>query len=302
MNKALLVGYGSIGRKHCVVLTENFNFTVDIVTKQKIDNYLCFKGLSDVNSLDQYDYYLITSPTQLHYEQLVYLNSKLDNKKIFVEKPVYNVPHSLKLKNQVFIGYNLRYAFVMDELKRLIDTDTVLFIQSYVGQYLPTWRKNIDYRSSYSASKKQGGGVLLDLSHELDYIQYLCGSITEINAYNKKISDLEIDSDDMVTAIAKTSKGTIVNVTMDYISKQTMRYCLVHLRDKTIYVDFIRSVLNISDKAGNMYSIRIEKEIENYSYRYMHEEILDDNSVQKKVCTYSEAMTIVDLIARIKGE
>lgn len=301
MTKALLIGYGSIGRRHCTVLTENFNFTVDIVTSQVVNNHLCFKSLSDVRSLDQYDYYLITSPTRLHYEQLEYLNNQLDNKKIFVEKPVYNVPHSLKPKNQVFIGYNLRYTFIMNELKRLIGKESVLFIQSYVGQYLPTWRKNIDYRSSYSASKKQGGGVLLDLSHELDYIQYLCGAISEISSYNEKISDLEIDSDDIFTAIAKTSSGTVVNVTMDYISKHTMRYCIVHLYDKTLYADFISGILTVSDKAGNKHSICAEKEIENYSYRYMHEEILDDSRSLKKVCMYDEAVNIVNLIAKIKG-
>ena len=302
MSKALLIGYGSIGRRHCAILTENFNFTVDIVTHQKIDNHLCFKSVSDVRSLDQYDYYLITSSTQLHYEQLEYLNNQLDNKKIFVEKPVYNVPHSLKPKNQVFIGYDLRYSFVMDELKRLIGKEPVLFIQSYVGQYLPTWRKNIDYRNSYSASKKQGGGVLLDLSHELDYIQYLCGTISDISSYNEKISDLEIDSDDIFTAIAKTSNGTIVNVTMDYISKHTMRYCIVHLYDKTIYADLITGAITISDKAGNKYTIHTEREIENYSYRCMHEEILDDSRLQKKVCTYCEAIAVVKLIAKIQGE
>lgn len=302
MSKALLIGYGSIGRRHCAILTENFNFTVDIVTKQKIERHRCFQYLFDVDILDQYDYYLITSPTQLHYEQLEYLNTMLDNKKIFVEKPVYSIPHFLKIKNLVYIGYNLRYTSVMGELKRLIAKEHILFIQSYVGQYLPTWRKNIDYRNSYSALKKQGGGVLLDLSHELDYIQYLCGTISDINCYNEKVSDLEIDSDDIFTAIAKTVNGTIVNVTMDYISKHAMRYCIVHLYHKTIYADFMTGAITISDKAGNKYTIHIESEIENYSYRYMHEDILDDSRLQKKVCTYREAMAVVELIAKIQGE
>ncbi|QOW61707.1 Gfo/Idh/MocA family protein [Treponema pedis] len=300
MNKALLIGYGSIGRRHTKILQEKFNFQVDIVTNQHVENHRCFKKLIDVSNINFYDYFLITSPTNLHYEQLVYLNTYLNGKKIFVEKPIFDVPHSVNLNNFVFVGYDLRYSFIIDELKKIIKTRSVMFIQAYVGQYLPTWRKNIDYRDSYSASQKRGGGVLLDLSHELDYIQYLCGSITEIRSYNDKISDLEIDSDDIFTAIAKTETGTIVNVTMDYISKQTMRYCIIHLNDKTIYADFISNSIKVVSIDGAVHTIACENEMENYSYWNMHYDILGSDQLDKKACSFNEAASIMKLVHDIR--
>lgn len=300
MNKALLIGYGSIGRRHTEILDKLFNFQVDIITKQNIKNYNCFKSLDIINNLDSYDYYLITSPTHLHYEQLLYLNTHLTNKKIFVEKPIFNTSHSLEIKNFIYVGYNLRYTFVVDKLKKIIGKEKILFIQSYVGQYLPTWRKNIDYKNSYSASKKQGGGVLLDLSHELDYIQYLCGNITEIKSYNEKISNLKIDSDDIFTAVGKIKTGTIFNVTMDYISKQTMRYCIIHLKQKTIYADFIKNLIRVSTVDNMQYTISCQKEIDNYSYYNMHYDILNSNNVNGKICNYDSAISIVKIIENIR--
>ena len=302
MKRALLIGYGSIGRRHTEILVHRLNFQVDIVTKQNVEGHQCFKDLSDVADIENYDYYLITSPTNLHYDQLKFLNGKLDNKIIFIEKPLFDVPYYLDLKNSVFIGYDLRYSFVLNELKKNIDSESVLFIQAYVGQYLPTWRKNIDYRSSYSASKKRGGGVLLDLSHELDYIQFLCGKITDIKSYNDKISNLEIDSDDIFTAVGKTVSGTVVNVTMDYISKQTMRYCIVHLQNRTLYADFIRNFVKVTEIDGMTYTVHCETEPDNYSYYTIHSEILDPNISEKKVCSYDEALSIVNLIKKTRKE
>ena len=119
MKKALLIGYGSIGRRHTEILVHRLNFQVDIVTKQNVEGHQCFKDLSDVADIENYDYYLITSPTNLHYDQLKFLNGKLDNKIIFIEKPLFDVPYYLDLKNSVFIGYDLRYSFVLNELKKI---------------------------------------------------------------------------------------------------------------------------------------------------------------------------------------
>ena len=43
------------------------------------------------------------------------------------------------------------------------------------NSFLPNWRSNRDYRKSSSLKKVEGGGVLLELSHEIDYIRNLFG-------------------------------------------------------------------------------------------------------------------------------
>ncbi len=89
--KVLIIGYGSIGKRHYEILSSLKNINcVDIVTKQNIQNIKSFQKLSDINNLDIYDYFVISSETSKHYEQLKYVCKNVKNKKILVEKPLYD--------------------------------------------------------------------------------------------------------------------------------------------------------------------------------------------------------------------
>ena len=98
----------------------------------------------------------------------------------------------------------------------------------YAGQYLPHWRPNIDYRDSYSSKKSQGGGVLLDLSHEIDYLNWLLDGTEEVMAVGGKLSALEIDSDDLYQISLKTKKCDLVQVELNYIDKVLRRYIIIN--------------------------------------------------------------------------
>ena len=73
---------------------------------------------------------------------------------------------------------------------------TIYTIHVEAGQFLPSWRPNSDYRNTVSASKELGGGVMTELSHELDYISWIFGKPTWVNAQNGKISNLEVNVED----------------------------------------------------------------------------------------------------------
>ena len=81
---------------------------------------------------------------------------------------------------------------VKNFLKRKIRLKKIWNVNIFCGSYLPNWRSNIDYRKSASAKKHLGGGVLLDLSHELDYVQWLFGKIVIEHCKSKKLSNLNI--------------------------------------------------------------------------------------------------------------
>ena len=163
------------------------------------------------------------STCQPQYEQLAYLELHVNDKLIFCEKPLFETYRQLDIsQNRVYVGYVLRFHPLVQKMKTLLENEKIISVHAYCGQYLPTWRKEVDYKTTYSAKKAEGGGVLLDLSHEIDYIQWLFGTMREVQSYQLKISDLEIDSDDCVTCIAKTSHNMIVSVSMDYISKVTL--------------------------------------------------------------------------------
>jgi CMP-N,N'-diacetyllegionaminic acid synthase len=115
------------------------------------------------------------------------------NKIILVEKPLFHKYKNISLKkNKIFVNYNLRFNPVISFLRKIKNKNSFYSANLSCSSYLPDWRKNRNYIQTYSAKKVMGGGVLLDLSHEIDYIQSIFGKINNIE-YAKilKISDLK---------------------------------------------------------------------------------------------------------------
>ena len=167
------------------------------------------------------------------------------------------------------------------------------------GQYLPSWRPNTKYQDSYSAKKNEGGGVLLDLSHEIDYVQWLFGKIKEIKSYQVKISDLEIDSDDLTMLIGKTNQDIFVNISIDYISKMTHRKLMVETLNNSYELDFISNKLikkNKLDEEESFDALNLER---NYMFEKMHQSILTN---KKNVCDYKNALSVMDTITIIQKQ
>lgn len=297
----LIIGYGSIGKRHEEVLS-GFNKTesIDIVTKQTLEGKKTFLCLEDVSDLTIYDYFVIASETNKHYEQLKYLESKVFQKLIFCEKPLFETKKELKIENnKVFVGYVLRFYPLLQKLKLLLTNEDILSANVLCGQYLPTWRPNTDYKNCYSSKKSEGGGVLLDLSHEIDYVQWLFGKIKVLNSVQVKISDLEMDSDDFTTFIGQSDKGTIVNVSIDYISKIVQRKLLVHTMEHTYELDFIKNKLIGSNKSGLEEDYSFEHLDRNYMFEKMHRSILVDKTY---ACSYQEALEVMETIFTIQEQ
>lgn len=299
--KVLIIGYGSIGRRHEEVLSSFDEIkSIELVTKQSIDNKKTFNDINQVNDLASYDYFVIASETHKHYEQLKYLEANVRDKIIFCEKPLFEINKDLKIeKNLVFVGYVLRFHPMLQKLKSFLENEKVISVNVNCGQYLPTWRQNTDYRNSYSAKKDEGGGVLLDLSHEIDYVQWLFGTMQEIKSYQLKISDLEIDSDDLTTFIGKTDKEVIVNLSIDYISKITYRRVLIHTLNATYELDFIKNSFIQKDKVGAEQVYTFANLERNYMFEQMHKSIL---SHKESACSYEDGLKVMKSISVIQEQ
>lgn len=299
--KVLIIGYGSIGRRHHeVLLKSQIVKEIYLVTKQKIEEQISFKALEDISDLNVYDYFVIASETNKHFVQLHYLEERVVGKVILCEKPLFETKKALHVKNNsVFVGYVLRFHPLLQKLKVCLKDATILSANVMCGSYLPHWRTNIDYRDSYSAKKDQGGGVLLDLSHEIDYIQSLFGKVIALKSYQMKVSDLEIDSDDLVVAIGKTSKDTVINFSIDYISKIPHRKILVTTNDKSFELDFINNSLIQRDKFGVEEKYAIPELERNYMFECMHDSILSKGCL---ACTFDEGMEVMEVIASIQKD
>ncbi len=299
--KVLIIGYGSIGKRHEKVLLEiDYINSIDIVTKQKLEKKQTFNNLKDVKNISSYDYYIISSETSKHYDQLLFLENKLENKIIFCEKPLFNSKKDLTIKNNtVLVGYNLRFHPLLIKLNELLKNERILFSNIVCGQYLPTWRVNTNYKNSYSAKKELGGGVLLDLSHEIDYIHHLFGKLSDIKSFQVKISDLDINSDDLTTFIAKSNKDIYVNLTIDYISKITQRRMFIHTIENTYELDFINNTLIKKNKNGISQDYSSKSLERNNIIKSMHNSIIKNKGI---ACTYKEAQEVMNTILIIQEQ
>ncbi|MFA6196769.1 MAG: Gfo/Idh/MocA family oxidoreductase [Sulfurimonas sp.] len=299
--KVLIIGYGSIGKRHYEVLSHFKEIeTIDIVTKQELCNQKTFLSLDAVDVLDSYDYIVISSETNKHYEQLSYLEKHVKNKIIFCEKPLFETDRTLDIENNtVHVGYVLRFHPLLQRLKELLKNETILSATANCGQYLPIWRPNTDYTKSYSAKKDQGGGVLLDLSHEIDYVEWLFGHLIDVKSYQKKISDLEIDSDDFTTLIGVTDTNVVVNIAVDYISKITHRTLHVNTIENSYTLDFINATLKQSNKNSleQIYSFSNLKK--NHLFERMHKSILEQENI---CCNYTQAKNVMQTIKKVQDQ
>lgn len=298
--QVLIIGYGSIGKRHAQILSSFPSISsITVVTRQLTDDFLSYPDLQSVPFLDHYDYIVIASETSLHYDHLMFFEQHTADKIILVEKPLFNRYQTvLTPKNKIFVAYNLRFHPMIQKLKELLSDQKILTANVIAGQYLPDWRPDRAYQETYSAKNEAGGGVLLDLSHELDYIRFLFGPLIHVEAANKKVSTLEIDSDDIVTGIGVTDTGVLVNFTMDYLSKIPIRKIFIQTESLTLIADLINLSLETSVEtfpSDHFSRIAYDK---NDSYSAMHQELLSLTFFD--VCTLDEALQTMQTIEAIR--
>jgi hypothetical protein len=133
------------------------------------------------------------------------------------------------------VGYNLRFSPSLQCFRQLLSEGIIgksLSVRSEVGQYLPSWRPESDYRQGVSARKELGGGALLELSHEIDYLRWIFGEVDWVRATLSQQSKLEIDVEDSVHLTLgfrsnSDKKQLIGTLNLDFIRHDHTRTCTV---------------------------------------------------------------------------
>lgn len=296
---ALVIGYGSIGKRHAELLNEMSEIShVKILSNQSGLPFETIKSLEEIPGLNP-DYIIISSITALHYEQLAFLEKNLKGKKILVEKPLFDAFKDLEVKNnQVFVGYTLRCHPLLRLIREKIVNKEIWSANIFCGGYLPEWYTKKDYRKSYSASKKAGGGVLLDISHELDYINWLCGRIEPEFTKNKKISNLEIDSDDFLLLSGYTERDVHVNISLNYFTRKSVRQIIIDGEGISLNADLLRNTITIHDD-GISSDYSWPNFSKNDMYITQHKELLLNETFW--LCNYEEGQETMRLIEKIRS-
>ncbi len=294
--KIFIYGYGSIGARHAHIASACKANVTCISTKKELP----FNFTQNIHTLisenNIFNLAIIATPTALHAAHLQEVLLTHTNK-ILVEKPLFSSAKETYAfteteKKCIFIAYNLRFHPMIQRVKTLLEQQKILAIQAQVGQYLPTWRPNADYRNCYSAKKNLGGGVLRDLSHELDLVSYLAGTWEKTVALGGKESQLEIDSEDTVSILSSHTHCPQVTIHLDYLQNPARRHMLIIVENGSFYLDFITNTLSYGTIVEHF---EVERDT---TYDAQMRAFLSDNT--HTACTFEQGLEIVKYIDAIE--
>ncbi|HEU5068309.1 MAG TPA: Gfo/Idh/MocA family oxidoreductase [Sphingomicrobium sp.] len=254
--RAMIFGTGSIGRRHVASLRAIDPGAEFLIVRRsgESDDFSRRLGAQVVRTAVEgidagIDLAVIATPSDLHFEPLT--AALAAGIPTFVEKPVVISHGDLDVLERVAettlvptqVGCVLRFLPASSVLKQWLDegrAGKVVRATFDVGQYLPDWRPHQDYRTSYSADSKRGGGVIFDLVHELDLAVYLFGDCRLAAAIAARNSRLELACEDTALLALRAQDGILVSVALDYVSRAPTRSIRIIGDEATLSLDFIR--------------------------------------------------------------
>lgn len=292
--KALVVGFGSIGRRHARLLSSS-GFEVSLVTRQATAPFRTFTSIDSALSNAQYEYAIIATPTSQHLDGLCMLRSGGHVGRVLVEKPLCT-ERQLEIVDEktcdrdlnTFVGYNLRFHPIARAAEEFIEQNRVLVARFDALLHLPSWRVNVDYSNSSSAADTLGGGVLRDLSHELDLIQKWFGPVNVGYSNSQRLSDLKIQTDDYFAGHFVSGSNVQIGVCLSY-------FCSRPIRKMTLIGDcdvFVADWLEGWFCSGG--EITRTTGLDDSSYVAMHQAVLNGDSL--RLCSVAEAKRVVEMI------
>lgn len=291
--KILIIGYGSVGTRHARILGE-LGCQVAIVSRREVDFEPRFPSVAAALAEFQPETVLIANRTNEHHQTLLELIDHNFRGTLLIEKPLFDLPQHIPAHNlaQVYVTYNMRFHPLIQRLRELLKGERILSVQAYVGQYLPNWRPQQNYRDSYSARRHFGGGALRDLSHELDFLLWLLGSWQRVTALGGQHSHLEIDSDDVFAIAMATEHCPVVTVQLNYLDRIAHRDILVNTDHHTIRADLFKGIIIVDQEKQEF---AYERDL---TYRRQHEALLRGDF--SDMCTVEEGVEVVRLIAAVE--
>lgn len=266
-SRILICGFGSIGRRHFDVIRCNWpHVEVSIFSQNafsrynnNLDNFQVFTSIEQAIAwMPQAA--IISSPASLHLQQAIALSEA--RIPFLLEKPVgtgleapadWNKLIRLSKNLPILVGYVLRhdpcFTFIDKGLKEGRFGD-VLECDFYCGSWLPEWRPERDYRQCVSAQLSQGGGALLELSHELDLALSLLGPIGVHSALLSNSGLLDIDVEDQVQILASSANHVISSIRLNFCTNPPRRHVTLRSTKGEVFWNLIENSVDYADKSS----------------------------------------------------
>ena len=292
--KALVVGQGSIGKRHKAVL-QSMGLTVGTVSAHLPLSKTNFANMTSAVKNWQPHYVVVANDTAAHFDSVKSLSAIGFKGKLLIEKPIFSSvncnldPSSFE---SLAVGYHLRQHPYIQMLRDEISEERLCSVNLYVGQNLKSWRTERPYTESYSASSTRGGGVLNDLSHELDLCLWLFGPWRRAVCHLGRRSNLKIDCDDSAQIVLEMESGVSVVIDLNYIDHISQRWMLVNGDRNSWHLDFRAGSFRREGYAGSKNkSVRLGS---NELYEKLHTKAL--TRADQTLCDYRSALESLKLI------
>lgn len=259
--KILVVGCGSIGARHIRNLKELRVGEIaacdtDESRLSAVTAELSLKEVyTDLGSAlgKGYEAVLVCTPPSTH---IAIAKKALEHgSNIFIEKPLSHtldgvddlIKQASRKKRVLSVGYNFRFHPGLKMVKDSVaknEVGTVLTVRAQFGQYLPDWRPWQDYTKSYTARSDLGGGIILDGSHEIDYLRWLLGEVREVSCFAGNPKSLETETEGIAGILLRFESGCIGEVHLDYVRPGYARNCEIVGERGVIRWDFKSSTVD----------------------------------------------------------
>ena len=233
--KFLIAGLGSIGRRHFrnlitlgekdIVLLRTRKATL---SDDELAGYPVETDIHEALKKHKPDAVIVANPTALHLD--VAIPAAQAGCHILLEKPISDSLDRIaelqkaaqKSGSKILVGFQFRFHPTLNKARELIQSNElgkILTVHAYWGEYLPQWHPWEDYRQSYAARADLGGGVIVTLTHPLDYLRQLIGEVDSLWSFDGHLSPLEMDVEDVAEIGLKFSNGAIGGVHLNYFQR-----------------------------------------------------------------------------------
>ncbi len=270
----LIAGCGSIGRRHLrnlVALGARDFVLLDPDQERLRAAGEGLEGTVLTKTMDQAlsacpDVVVICSPTSLHLEQA--LRAAREGLHLFIEKPLSHDLQGVETLGRLVRARGLtammamcyRFHPVLLAARSRIESGAVgrvYHVNYFGGHYLPYWHRKEDYRAGYAARSDLGGGVLLTSIHGLDTLRWLFGEVEEVKAFMDRVSDLEMDVEDLALAVMRSSSGAYLSWQTDFLQRAGQHRLVVVGERGTLRYDVIKGVEEFSGPSGRGWKRRV---------------------------------------------
>ncbi|MCW5697412.1 MAG: Gfo/Idh/MocA family oxidoreductase [Bauldia sp.] len=285
---ALVVGTGSIGTRHREILA-GLGLDVASVSRRGAAE---FDDIAAAVGSTSPDYVVVATETGNHHAAVAELAACGYGGRVLVEKPLFDRVRAVPGHGfaAAYVGYNMRFHPVLAAMREVLAGEEVLAARADVGQYFSEWRPGRAVSESYSARRADGGGVLRDLSHEIDYLLWLFGPCRQLTAQVLASRTLAMETDDVAAILMTVERCPVVQLTLDYHRQPASRDLVVITGRHTIVGDLLNARLWVDGTEQALGNVPTDR---NATYVAMHRAVLEGAGT---LCTFAEGLAVLDVI------